>query len=75
MKLGIIIPTYQKLNGSTPTLLKRAVESVKNQTYQDYTLIIIGDKYEDNAVEAMAGLLSTLITDDQLKVLIDSLSK
>lgn len=48
MKLGIIIPTYQKLNGSTPTLLKRAVESVKNQTYQDYTLIIIGDKYEDN---------------------------
>ena len=48
MKLGIVITTYQKSDGSTPTLLKRAIESVKNQTYQDYTLIIIGDKYEDN---------------------------
>jgi len=48
MKLGIIIATYQKLDGSTPSLLKRAIESVKNQTHQDYTLIIIGDKYEDN---------------------------
>ena len=48
MKLGIVIATYQKLDGSTPSLLKRAIESIKNQTYQDYTLIIIGDKYEDN---------------------------
>lgn len=48
MKLGIIITTYQKSNGSTPSLLKRAIESIKNQTYQDYTLIIIGDKYENN---------------------------
>jgi acetyltransferase-like isoleucine patch superfamily enzyme len=48
MKLGIVIVTYQKLDGSTPLLLKRAIESVKNQTHQDYTLIIIGDKYDDN---------------------------
>lgn len=48
MKLGIIITTYQKSDGSTPTILKRAVESIKNQSYQDYILIIIGDKYEDN---------------------------
>ena len=48
MKLGIIICTYQRANGSTPQVLKRAIESVKNQTHQDYTLIIIGDKYEDN---------------------------
>lgn len=48
MKLGIVIATYQKLDGSTPSLLKRAIESIKNQTHQDYTLIIIGDKYEDN---------------------------
>lgn len=48
MKLAIVITTYQKPNGLTPPLLKRAIESVKNQTYQDYTLIIIGDKYEDN---------------------------
>jgi len=48
MKLGIVITTYQKIDGSTPTLLKRAIDSVKNQSYQDYTLIIIGDKYDDN---------------------------
>lgn len=48
MKLGILIATYQKLDGSTPIILKRAIESVKNQTHQDYTLIIIGDKYDDN---------------------------
>jgi acetyltransferase-like isoleucine patch superfamily enzyme len=48
MKLGIVIATYQKLDGSTPIILKRAIESIKNQSYQDYILIVIGDKYEDN---------------------------
>jgi glycosyltransferase involved in cell wall biosynthesis len=48
MKLGILITTYQKLDGSTPIILKRAIDSIKNQTRQDYTLIIIGDKYDDN---------------------------
>jgi glycosyltransferase involved in cell wall biosynthesis len=48
MKLGIVITTYQKPDGSTPFLLKRAIESVKSQSHQDYLLIIIGDKYDDN---------------------------
>lgn len=48
MKLGIVIATYQKSDDSTPFLLKRAIESIKNQTHQDYLLIIIGDKYENN---------------------------
>jgi len=48
MTIGVVITTYQKSDRSTPSLLKRAIESVKLQTYQDYTLIIIGDKYEDN---------------------------
>jgi acetyltransferase-like isoleucine patch superfamily enzyme len=48
MKLGIVIATYQRLDGSTPSLLKRAIDSIKEQTHQDYTLIVIGDKYENN---------------------------
>lgn len=48
MKLGIIITTYQKSDGTTPIILKRAIDSIKNQTHQDYTLVIVGDKYEDN---------------------------
>jgi glycosyltransferase involved in cell wall biosynthesis len=47
MKLGIVLPTYQKIDGTTPSLLKRAIESIKAQTHQDYSLIVIGDKYED----------------------------
>jgi acetyltransferase-like isoleucine patch superfamily enzyme len=49
MKIGIVVPTYQKPDGTTPELLQRAIDSVKSQTHQDYVLIIIGDKYEDNA--------------------------
>ena len=41
MKLGILITTYQKLDGSTPDVLMRAINSIKNQTYQDYTLIVM----------------------------------
>jgi glycosyltransferase involved in cell wall biosynthesis len=48
MKLGVVINTYQKSDNLTPPLLTRAINSVKEQTHQDYTLIIIGDKYEDN---------------------------
>jgi glycosyltransferase involved in cell wall biosynthesis len=48
MKIGIVITTYQKSDGSTPTLLQRAIDSIKKQTHQDYTLIVIGDKYDDN---------------------------
>ena len=54
-------------------------EIMLDTAYIDYSLntlvYLMRDKYKDNAMEAMAGLLSTLITDDQLKVLIDSLSK
>jgi acetyltransferase-like isoleucine patch superfamily enzyme len=49
MKLGIIITTYQRPNGTTLEALKRAIESVKNQTHQDFHLIIIGDKYDNNS--------------------------
>ncbi len=48
MKLGIVIATYQRTDGMTPFLLKQAIESIKNQSYSEYTLIVIGDKYEDN---------------------------
>jgi glycosyltransferase involved in cell wall biosynthesis len=48
MKFGIIIATYQRLDGTTPFLLTRAINSIKQQTYQNYKLIIIGDRYENN---------------------------
>lgn len=48
MKIGIGIPTYQRLDGRTPFFLKKALESVRNQTYQDYFVFLIGDHYTDN---------------------------
>ena len=45
--IGISIPTYQRKDGTTPFLLSRALESVKNQSYQDYKVFLIGDDYKD----------------------------
>lgn len=48
MKLAIVTPTYRKLDGSTYYHLKKAIESVKNQSHQEYKLFLIGDDYTDN---------------------------
>jgi len=45
--IGISIPTYQRKDGTTPFFLSRSLESIKNQTYQDYKIFLIGDNYED----------------------------
>ncbi len=48
MTLGVTIHTYQRADGQTPYLLMRAIQSVANQSYQNYKIFIVGDKYEDN---------------------------
>jgi glycosyltransferase involved in cell wall biosynthesis len=48
MKLAISLHTYQRLDGQTPTLIQRALTSIANQTYQDFVLFVVGDKYEDS---------------------------
>jgi len=48
MTFSIVIATYQRKNGSTPFYLKRAIDSVFSQTYKNFKIIIIGDRYEDN---------------------------
>jgi glycosyltransferase involved in cell wall biosynthesis len=46
-KIGIIIPTYYRKDGSTIKYLKRAIDSVFNQTYQNFKIFLIGDRYEN----------------------------
>jgi glycosyltransferase involved in cell wall biosynthesis len=59
--IGIVIPTYQRVDGKTPELLSRALKSIKNQTHTDYKVFLIGDKYEnDNEfVELATSIIDT----------------
>jgi glycosyltransferase involved in cell wall biosynthesis len=49
MKLSIVIATYQRNDGSTPRLLTRALDSVFSQTYQNFKIYLIGDRYENHS--------------------------
>lgn len=42
----ICIATYKRVNGTTPTLLNRCLNSINKQSYTNYRIVIIGDKYE-----------------------------
>lgn len=48
IKIAVVIPTYQRSDGKTKEFLNRALKSVMNQSYRDFTVFLIGDKYEDN---------------------------
>lgn len=49
MKFSIVISTYQRDDKRSPELLKRALDSVFNQTYKNFKIFLIGDKYENNS--------------------------
>jgi glycosyltransferase involved in cell wall biosynthesis len=48
MTLGVTIHTYQRADGQTPVFLSKAIQSVINQSYQNFKIFIVGDKYENN---------------------------
>ena len=48
MKIAVIITTYKRSDGKTPFYLKRALDSVFNQTHKDFKCFVIGDRYEDD---------------------------
>lgn len=52
-KISIIIPTYNRVN-----LLKRAIDSVLNQTYKNFELIIIDDGSTDDTKKMVGGFRS-----------------
>jgi glycosyltransferase involved in cell wall biosynthesis len=43
---GIVIPTYHRGDGKTSYYLKRALASIFSQTYTNFKIYVIGDKYE-----------------------------
>jgi glycosyltransferase involved in cell wall biosynthesis len=47
MKFAVLLSTYQRNDGRTIKFLERAIDSVFNQTYQEFKIFLIGDKYEN----------------------------
>lgn len=48
IKFAIIIPVYQRADGKSFELVSRAIESILNQTYKNFKIYLIGDKYDDD---------------------------
>jgi glycosyltransferase involved in cell wall biosynthesis len=59
MKISIVIPTYRRSDNKTPEYLIRALTSIKNQTYQNYKVFLIGDNYDNN--DEFVKIASTII--------------
>ena len=49
LNLAIVIATFQRKDGKSPDYLKRALDSVFSQTYQNFKIFLIGDKYENES--------------------------
>lgn len=64
MIIAIVIPTYYRKDGSTFELLTRALQSIKNQKYNNYHVFLIGDRYENNS--EFEHLATSIISDDQI---------
>lgn len=47
MKFSIVISTYKRNDGRSPEVLKRALDSIFSQTYKNFKIFLIGDKYDD----------------------------
>ena len=48
-KIGIVLCTYKRKDGTTLTYLKRALDSIQKQKYQNFKVFLMGDRYEDLA--------------------------
>lgn len=46
IKFAIVMATFCRSNGKSLSYLKRSIESVISQTYKNWDLIIVADKYE-----------------------------
>lgn len=46
-KIAWVIPTYRREDSLTKKFLLRTLESLKNQTYKDFRVYLIGDAYSD----------------------------
>lgn len=46
IKFAIVMATFNRKNGKTPSYLKRAIECIINQKHKNWDIILVGDKFE-----------------------------
>jgi hypothetical protein len=63
-KIGILIPTYQREDGKTFEYLTRCLNSIKNQSFKNYKVFLIGDHYEDN--DEFVNIATSIIDCDKI---------
>ncbi|MBU4348473.1 glycosyltransferase family 2 protein [Patescibacteria group bacterium] len=63
--VSVVIPTY-----NNEKLIKKCVNSILNQTYTDFELIIIDDGSTDNSIKVLKGF-----KDKRLKILVNKTNK
>jgi glycosyltransferase involved in cell wall biosynthesis len=61
MKIAVVIPTYRRKDGNSEVVVKRAIESVFNQSYKDFKVFVIGDRYEND--EELINIISQYDSD------------
>ena len=68
IKFGVVVATYNRSNGKTPNYLRRCINSIINQTYTKWDLIVVGDKYEpeDELIILLDELRSKLSTNNKI---------
>jgi hypothetical protein len=69
MKFAINIPTYYRSDGKSLSYLKTALDSIFNQTHQDFKIFLIGDKYENESE-----IIDLISTYDSNKLVFENLT-
>ena len=75
IKFGIVMPTHKISDGgaqttrqnhmTTPSILKDSLTSIKNQKYDNYTVYLVGDKYDGD--EEIKEVMNSIIPKGKLK--------
>lgn len=66
-RFGICMATYRRANGKTPFYLERCLASIVAQSYSDWHVYLVGDRYEEP--EELERIVRAHLREDQVTLL------